>query len=88
MRVLEAAGFRVQMPPVPLCCGLTWISTGQLAIAERGSRRTVEALPPRLRAGVPVIGLEAERYRGVPLRCPELLASDPDVERLALAELL
>jgi FAD/FMN-containing dehydrogenase/Fe-S oxidoreductase len=83
VRVLEAAGFRVEMPPVPLCCGLTWISTGQLAIAERVLRRTVDALGPRLRAGVPVIGLEPSCGAVFRADAPELLSGDPDVERLA-----
>jgi FAD/FMN-containing dehydrogenase/Fe-S oxidoreductase len=83
VRVLEAAGFRVEMPPVPLCCGLTWISTGQLATAERVLRRTVDALAPRLRAGVPVIGLEPSCTAVFRSDAPELLSSDPDVERLA-----
>ncbi|MFC5751565.1 FAD-binding and (Fe-S)-binding domain-containing protein [Actinomadura rugatobispora] len=83
VRVLEAAGFRVEMPPVPLCCGLTWISTGQLATAERVLRRTVRALAPRLRAGVPVIGLEPSCTAVFRADAPELLAGDPDVERLA-----
>ena len=83
VRVLETAGFRVEMPPVPLCCGLTWISTGQLATAERVLRRTVDALAPRLRAGVPVIGLEPSCTAVFRSDAPELLSSDPDVERLA-----
>ena len=83
VRVLEAAGFRVEMPPVPLCCGLTWISTGQLATAERVLRRTVDALAPRLRAGIPVIGLEPSCTAVFRSDAPELLSSDPDVERLA-----
>ena len=33
--VLEAAGFEVQIPQRTVCCGLTWISTGQLGIAIR-----------------------------------------------------
>jgi Fe-S oxidoreductase len=81
--VLEAAGFRVEMPPVPLCCGLTWISTGQLATAERVLRRTIDALAPRLRAGVPVIGLEPSCTAVFRADAPELLSGDPDVERLA-----
>jgi FAD/FMN-containing dehydrogenase/Fe-S oxidoreductase len=83
VRVLEAAGFRVEMPPVPLCCGLTWISTGQLATAERVLRRTARALAPRLRAGVPVIGLEPSCSAVFRSDAPELLSGDPDVERLA-----
>lgn len=41
VRVLEDAGFRVAVPSQPACCGLTWISTGQLSTAKRALRRTV-----------------------------------------------
>ena len=30
VEVLEAAGYEVVLPDKPVCCGLTWISTGQL----------------------------------------------------------
>jgi Fe-S oxidoreductase len=43
-RVLEGAGYRVELPDEPLCCGLTWISTGQLDTARRVLRRTVDRL--------------------------------------------
>ena len=42
--VLEDAGWRVEIPAGPLCCGLTWISTGQLGTAKRVLRRTVTEL--------------------------------------------
>src|SRR5262249_37258437 len=58
VRVLEAAGFRVLVPPRTVCCGLTWISTGQLATAQRVLRRSLRVLAPYLRAGLPVVGLE------------------------------
>ena len=44
VRVLEAAGYRVDLPDEPLCCGLTWISTGQLDTARRVLRRTVDRI--------------------------------------------
>jgi FAD/FMN-containing dehydrogenase/Fe-S oxidoreductase len=44
VRVLEDAGYRVEVPDQPLCCGLTWISTGQLDAARRVLRRTVDRL--------------------------------------------
>jgi FAD/FMN-containing dehydrogenase/Fe-S oxidoreductase len=44
VRVLEEAGYRVEIPDQPLCCGLTWISTGQLEAAKRVLRRTVDRL--------------------------------------------
>ena len=49
--VLERAGFQVEVPGKPLCCGLTWISTGQLGMAGRMLRRTIRALRPALRPG-------------------------------------
>jgi FAD/FMN-containing dehydrogenase/Fe-S oxidoreductase len=58
VRVLEHAGYRVGIPERPLCCGLTWLSTGQLDTARRRLERTVAALLPAVRAGVPVVGLE------------------------------
>jgi FAD/FMN-containing dehydrogenase/Fe-S oxidoreductase len=57
VRVLERAGFRVHVLH-GLCCGLTWISTGQLGMAKRVLRHTVAVLAPALQAGVPVVCLE------------------------------
>ncbi|WP_149258279.1 FAD-binding and (Fe-S)-binding domain-containing protein [Actinomadura sp. K4S16] len=96
VRVLEATGHRVEVPPVPLCCGLTWISTGQLGVAARVLRRTVRALAPRLRDGVPVVGLEPSCTAVFRADAPELMEGDAvedDVKRLrdqtrTLAELL
>ncbi len=58
VRVLEAAGYTVQITPKQVCCGLTWISTGQLDGARRQLRRTLRALGPALAADVPIVGLE------------------------------
>ena len=56
--VLEAAGYRVRVTEKPTCCGLTWISTGQLGAARRQVAATVRALTPHVRAGALVVGLE------------------------------
>ncbi|GFG52084.1 FAD-binding oxidoreductase [Mycolicibacterium agri] len=56
--VLEAAGYRVVLPDGPVCCGLTWISTGQLRTAKRRIRRSLKTLQPVLDAGMPIVGLE------------------------------
>ncbi|MFI8993848.1 FAD-binding and (Fe-S)-binding domain-containing protein [Streptomyces sp. NPDC053542] len=56
--VLEAAGYRVRVTERPVCCGLTWITTGQLDAARARVRATVRALLPYVRAGIPVVGLE------------------------------
>jgi Fe-S oxidoreductase len=57
-RVLEAAGYRVQVPGDETCCGLTWITTGQLDAARAILARTVAALAPIVDAGIPVVGVE------------------------------
>jgi len=44
VQVLEDAGYRVELPDEPLCCALTWISTGQLDTAKRALRHTVDRL--------------------------------------------
>lgn len=58
-KVLNAAGYDVVLPPdKKLCCGLTYVSTGQLGIARRVMRRSIEAIAPFVSEGVPMIGLE------------------------------
>jgi FAD/FMN-containing dehydrogenase/Fe-S oxidoreductase len=93
VEVLEAAGYRVIVPEQPLCCGLTWISTGQLAAARRVLRRTVRTLSPYLRRGVKVVGLEPSCTAVFRSDARELMPGDRDVQRLreqtvTLAELL
>ena len=56
--VLEAAGYEVVLPRGPVCCGLTWISTGQLRAAKRRIKRSLDVLAPQLEAGIPIVGLE------------------------------
>ncbi len=64
LTVLVAGGYRVHavLPDDgdarPLCCGRTFLSTGQVDQARREMRRTLSALSPYVQRGVPVIGLE------------------------------
>jgi FAD/FMN-containing dehydrogenase/Fe-S oxidoreductase len=93
VEVLEAAGWAVTLPPEPLCCGLTWISTGQLAVGKRVLRRTVDRLAPHLRGGGLVVGLEPSCTAVFRSDAAELFPTDQDVRRLrrqtlTLAELL
>jgi Fe-S oxidoreductase len=90
--VLENAGFRVELPAKTLCCGLTWISTGQLGVARRVLNRTLAALRPALQAGWPVVVLEPSCAAVFRSDAAELTGSD-DARLLArqtrtLAELL
>ena len=80
--VLEAAGFQVVLPRGPLCCGLTWISTGQLNVARRVLRHTVDALAPYLRDGMPLLGLEPSCTAVFRSDARDLLGPSADVERL------
>jgi FAD/FMN-containing dehydrogenase/Fe-S oxidoreductase len=91
--VLEAAGYDVQITEQNVCCGLTWISTGQLDGARRQLRRTLRALTPALDAGVPVVGLEPSCTAALRRDAGELLPGDRRAKALAgavktLAELL
>ncbi|MDN5763802.1 MAG: hypothetical protein L0H41_15975 [Microlunatus sp.] len=91
--VLEDAGFEVVVPEQPVCCGLTWVSTGQLGMARRVLRRTLRILHDDIRAGVPVVGLEPSCTAMLTADGPELLGGDEDMRRLGkqtrtLAQLL
>ncbi|WP_128801693.1 MULTISPECIES: FAD-binding and (Fe-S)-binding domain-containing protein [unclassified Streptomyces] len=93
VEVLEHAGWRVELPQEPLCCGLTWISTGQLDVAERVLSRTVRHLAGHVRAGGLVVGLEPSCTTVFRSDMGDLFPGDRDVRRLAeqtvtLAELL
>jgi FAD/FMN-containing dehydrogenase/Fe-S oxidoreductase len=93
VRVLEAAGYSVQIPDKPVCCGLTWISTGQLDGARKRLRRSLAALDRAARFGTPVVGLEPSCTAVLRHDMLELLPDDPRAERIAadtrtLAELL
>ncbi|MES5818462.1 FAD-binding and (Fe-S)-binding domain-containing protein [Streptomyces sp. RG80] len=93
VRVLEHAGWRVELPDEPLCCGLTWISTGQLGVAERVLGRTVRRLAGHVRDGGLVVGLEPSCTAVFRSDAGDLFPGDHDVRRLrertvTLAELL
>jgi Fe-S oxidoreductase len=91
--VLEAAGYEVKITGQNVCCGLTWISTGQLDGARRQLRRTLQALKPALDAGIPVVGLEPSCAAALRSDAAELLPGDRRAAALGgavktLAELL
>ncbi|MFJ8465400.1 FAD-binding and (Fe-S)-binding domain-containing protein [Streptomyces swartbergensis] len=109
VRVLEAAGLRVALPPTvhlakppvgdgrtvaldPLsllrgrgrvCCGLTYVSTGQLDRARAVMRRTLDLMEPVLETDAPVVVLEPSCAAALRTDVPELLNDDPRAARLA-----
>ena len=91
--VLEDAGWTVHVPDATVCCGLTWISTGQLDVAKRALQRTVAVLRPYLRRGMHVVGLEPSCTAVFRSDARELFPHDEDIQRLTaqtvtLSELL
>ncbi|HIV57747.1 MAG TPA: FAD-binding oxidoreductase [Candidatus Stackebrandtia faecavium] len=81
--VLSAAGFDPVVPSATLCCGLTWVSTGQLRTAKRVLRRTLRVLEPALRAGTPIVVLEPSCAAMFRSDLPDLLYGDEDAKRLS-----
>jgi Fe-S oxidoreductase len=93
VRLLSEAGYAPQFLPRSACCGLTWISTGQLDGARRQLRAALEVLHPFVAAGTPVVGLEPSCTAVWRSDAAELLPDDPRVPDLAagvltIAELL
>ena len=90
--VLREAGYSPRPTPPGLCCGLTWISTGQLTAARRILSRTVRSLESFARNGIPIVGIEPSCTAVLRGDARELLASaEADVVASAthtLAELL
>ena len=91
--MLEDAGWQVVVPTDAVCCGLTWISTGQLGVAKKVLARTVDVLRPYLWAGTLVLGLEPSCTAVFRSDAVELFPDDADIQRLqrqtvTLAELL
>jgi len=58
IQVLTRAGYAPTVLPRNRCCGLTWITTGQLTTARRKLGRTVDDLLPYAEQGTPIVGLE------------------------------
>ncbi|MFS0692636.1 FAD-binding and (Fe-S)-binding domain-containing protein [Streptomyces nitrosporeus] len=81
VRVLEAAGRAPVLPERGVCCGLTYVSTGQLDQARTVMRRTLDRMEPLL--GRPVVVLEPSCAAALRTDLPDLLPDDPRAARLA-----
>ncbi|THA32106.1 FAD-binding oxidoreductase [Streptomyces sp. A1277] len=79
--VLEATGRRVLPAGRGLCCGLTYVSTGQLDKARTVMRRTLDRLGDT--TGEPMVVLEPSCAATLRTDLPELLPDDPRAARLA-----
>ncbi|WP_199752883.1 FAD-binding and (Fe-S)-binding domain-containing protein [Actinoplanes sp. ATCC 53533] len=93
VRVLRAAGYEPRLPSGSVCCGLTWITTGQLDAAKKILSRTVAALAADAHDGIPIVGIEPSCTAVLRSDVHELLPGDADAKAVAgsvrtLAELL
>ncbi len=93
VRVLRAAGYEVLVPDHEACCGLTWITTGQLDGAKDRLRHLLEVLGPFAVNGIPIVGLEPSCTAVLRSDLLDLLPDDPRATAVAaathtLAELL
>jgi Fe-S oxidoreductase len=87
VEVLEAAGFRVEVPAPALCCGRPLYDYGMLDLAERFWRRMLDGLRPWIRAGVHVVGIEPSCVAAFRDELCGLLPHDEDAKRLSLQTL-
>ncbi|WP_370526204.1 FAD-linked oxidase C-terminal domain-containing protein [Cellulomonas sp. JH27-2] len=91
--VLRDAGYEVLVPDHQACCGLTWISTGQLDGAKKQLTHLLEVLGPFAVNGIPIVGLEPSCTAVLRSDLLDLLPDDPRAVAVAretrtLAELL
>jgi Fe-S oxidoreductase len=83
LKVLAAAGARVEVPPYR-CCGRTYLSKGFVPHAERLARRLVETYAPLAREGVAIVGLEPSCILTLRDEIPRLVRTE-DAKAVAAA---
>ncbi len=82
IELLETMGLRAAVIPEAACCGLTWITTGQLSAARKIVGRAVETLHGYVAGGKPVIGLEPSCLAAIREDAAQLVA-DPRAGEVA-----
>lgn len=83
VEVLERAGYTVEIPQRPLCCGRPLYDFGMLDTAKRLWVQTLEHLRPYLLDGVPIIGLEPSCVTAFRNELINFFPNDMDAKRLS-----
>jgi FAD/FMN-containing dehydrogenase/Fe-S oxidoreductase len=83
LKVLTKAGYSVIVPDEQACCGLTWISTGQLDGARRRLLKLLEVLGPYAVNGIPIMGLEPSCTAVLRSDLLDLFPDDPRAQAVA-----
>ena len=73
------------IPDQDACCGLTWISTGQLDGAKRRLERLLGVLGPFAVNGIPIVGLEPSCTAVLRSDLVDLLPEDPRARAVSVA---
>jgi FAD/FMN-containing dehydrogenase/Fe-S oxidoreductase len=81
--VLESAGLEVTVAQGSACCGVTWISTGQLDGARSRMNDLLEVLGPYAVNGMPIVGVEPSCVATLRSDLTELLPDDPRAHAVA-----
>ena len=76
VNVLEANGFAPIVAP-DACCGLTWITTGQLTGAKKHLTSLLSVLAPFAVSGIPIVGVEPSCTAVLRDDLLDLLPEDP-----------
>lgn len=82
VQVLARLGYAPRALNEKACCGLTWISTGQLDGARRQLRHAAAVLAPFVGQGIPIVGVEPSCTSVWRSDAPELLPGDTNVKAL------
>jgi len=82
LQALEAAGFQVDVPTTPLCCGRPLYDWGMITSARRLWRRTFDTLRADIEAGTPIVALEPACASAFKDELPNLFPDDAIAKRL------
>lgn len=83
VRVLEAAGYRVQIPPRPLCCSRPLYAEGMLKLARHQLKDILDNLADEMAHDLPLIGLEPSCVASFRDEMPQLFPKDEGAHFLA-----
>lgn len=83
VKLLEAAGYTVEIIERRACCGRPMLSKGLVDDARKLARKNIEALMPYARQGVPIVGTEPSCILTLRDEYRDLLPDNADVERIS-----
>jgi Fe-S oxidoreductase len=81
--LLEKIGYDVVIPEQSACCGLTWISTGQLDGAKNRLNKLLDVFEPYLNKGMEIVGLEPSCLAVLRSDLLDLLPEDARSQKVA-----